>query len=530
MIQSSSVFWQCVVGPKLYQTYPNLLPQDQQFTHLYIKNLAEIVSDSVLLCLKLCFGIFRVVWPLCLWYYYQNDALIYDNGISFLGHVICLTIIAMYFMLIRGYSRYINPSYENFAREFLQVKMNSTREIRQNFLSKYDFSLLHWKPDYIIDSSVVHQLPKVSITEVKLTLIERIFHRLILLLGYIGITIIGRRLIFPGSLQIIRYTRHRHLLDGRINLIVSYRGKRCLLRTADGNHIDTIFLDRRPSNTGQILVITCEGNAGFYEVGCMMTAIRSNYSVFGWNRPGFGESSGCPSVLSEINAIDSIMRYVTEELQFPIDQILLYAWSIGGYSACWTAVNYQNIRGLILDAIFDDILPLVQRQMPLFTTKLVQTTIRYYFNLNNIQLLQSYHGPFYLIRRTYDEIMNLIPNQPETNRVNTILLEILPYRYPCIYKTGDETLSLLQQYLLSNRKQRQILIDIYCSDNLQIEIDEYQSDNPIAFYPCKFGESFSLEKRKCFAIFLIDQYLIIFDSKHCTVLPQRYFSIPQRCV
>jgi len=121
--------------------------------------------------------------------------------------------------------------------------------------------------------------------------IERLFHYPTLLLGYICINVFGRRLMFPGSLQIFRHMVNRDLLDGRANLIVSYRAKRYILRTADGNNIDTMFVDRRSYDNGQLLVITCEGNAGFYEVGCMMTAIKGGYSVLGWNRPGFGESS-----------------------------------------------------------------------------------------------------------------------------------------------------------------------------------------------------------------------------------------------
>jgi hypothetical protein len=38
------------------------------------------------------------------------------------------------------------------------------------------------------------------------------------------------------------------------------------------------------------LVICCEGNAGFYEIGIMSTPIGSGYSVLGWNYPGFGWS------------------------------------------------------------------------------------------------------------------------------------------------------------------------------------------------------------------------------------------------
>ncbi len=126
------------------------------------------------------------------------------------------------------------------------------------------------------------------------TILERLFHYPSLLLGYACINIFGRRLMYPGSLQLLRYLMERPLLDGRMNLIVQHHAKRYLIHTADGNNIDTIFVDRRQSkntDNGQTLVITCEGNAGFYEMGCMSIPIDGGYSVLGWNRPGFGESS-----------------------------------------------------------------------------------------------------------------------------------------------------------------------------------------------------------------------------------------------
>lgn len=127
--------------------------------------------------------------------------------------------------------------------------------------------------------------------QIQSTVFERLCHYPLLFLGYLCVNIFGRRLMFPGSLQILRHTMNRALLNGRTNLIVSYRAKRCVLHAADGNRIDTMFIDRRSTDQGQILIITCEGNAGFYEVGCMNTPIEAGYSVLGWNRPGFAESS-----------------------------------------------------------------------------------------------------------------------------------------------------------------------------------------------------------------------------------------------
>jgi len=490
--------------------------------------------------LKISIGILKVTWPLCLLYCYRKGLLTYENGFVTLRLVGCIAIIAAYFMLFRGFGRYVNPSYKMFIEEFFKVKNNPTPEARQNFLSKFDFSLSHWKPDYVIESSVVRKLPMISTTKDDLinrtepTLIERLFHYPSLFLGYICVNVFGRRLMFPGSIQLVRQMMERPLLDGRTNLIVQYHAKRHLLRTADGNNIDTVFVDRRQSNNtnnGQILVITCEGNAGFYEMGCMSTPIDRGYSVLGWNRPGFGESSGYPSTLSEINSIDAVMRYAIEELHFLVDDIVIFAWSIGGYSACWTAVNYQDIRGLVLDAVFDDVLPLAQRQMPSFTSKFVEKTIRYYLDLNNIQLLKLYNGSFYLIRRTQDEIISLIPGRLETNRGNELLFQLLKYRYPFIYN-DDQTLTLLRRYICSSNMQKMSLFDQYCSNQSELEIkaNEYRLENPIASYPCKFGENFSLLERQRFAIYLIDQYLVDFDSQHCTPLPPTYFRIPSRCV
>ena len=243
------------------------------------------------------------------------------------------------------------------------------------------------------------------------------------------------------------------------------------------------------------------------------------------------------------------MRYAIDELHFPVNDIILFAWSIGGYSACWTAVNYQEIRGLVLDAIFDDVLPLAQRQMPSFASKFVEKTIRYYLDLNNVQLLKLFNGPFYLIRRSQDEIISLLPGRLETNRGNDLLFHVLHYRYPEIY-SDDQTLTLLRRYICSGNTQKTLLYDQYCSNEreLQNQTAAYRLENPSAHYPSKFGntrrrssslhsffsslpgEHFSLLERQRFAVYLIEQYLVNFDAQHCAPLPQAYFREPSRCI
>lgn len=90
----------------------------------------------------------------------------------------------------------------------------------------------------------------------------------------------------------ILYFIEQSLIQGRSRLIESNYGQRFKVKTYDGNTIDSMFIDGRPSAiNGRTLVICSEGNAGFYEIGIMVTAIEAGYSTLGWNHPGFGGST-----------------------------------------------------------------------------------------------------------------------------------------------------------------------------------------------------------------------------------------------
>jgi pimeloyl-ACP methyl ester carboxylesterase len=77
--------------------------------------------------------------------------------------------------------------------------------------------------------------------------------------------------------------------------------------------------------------ISCEGNAGFLEMGVMKTPTDLHYSVLGWNMPGFGESTGVPRPRSILLSMEAIMQFAIEKLGFPPGRIVLFAWSIGGF-------------------------------------------------------------------------------------------------------------------------------------------------------------------------------------------------------
>lgn len=75
------------------------------------------------------------------------------------------------------------------------------------------------------------------------------------------------------------------------------------------------------------------------------------------------------------------MQFAINKLGFTESQIVLYGWSVGGFSSTWIASNYLNIKALILDATFDDLLPLAKNKMPKILSPFIHYAVRKYLNL-----------------------------------------------------------------------------------------------------------------------------------------------------
>lgn len=114
---------------------------------------------------------------------------------------------------------------------------------------------------------------------------------------------------------------------------------------------------------------------------------------------------GSPYPDQDQNAVDAVMQFAITDLGFTPDNIILYGWSIGGYSTLYAASQYPDVKGVVLDATFDDVLQLAIPRMPESLSNIVKIAIRDYVNLNNTELILQYNGPVMLIRRTEDEII-----------------------------------------------------------------------------------------------------------------------------
>ncbi|KAM9233403.1 phosphatidylserine lipase ABHD16A isoform 4-T4 [Dugong dugon] len=307
-----------------------------------------------------------------------------------------------------------------------------------------------------------------------------------------------------------------------------YNGRRAKLLACDGNEIDTMFVDRRGTAEpqGQKLVICCEGNAGFYEVGCVSTPLEAGYSVLGWNHPGFAGSTGVPFPQNEANAMDTVVQFAIHRLGFQPQDIVIYAWSIGGFTATWAAMSYPDVSAVILDASFDDLVPLALKVMPDSWRGLVSRTVRQHLNLNNAEQLCRYQGPVLLIRRTKDEIITTtVPEDIMSNRGNDLLLKLLQHRYPRVM--AEEGLRVVRQWLEASSQLEEASIysrweveEDWCLSVLR----SYQAEHGPDF-PWSVGEDMCAEGRRQLALFLARKHLHNFEATHCTPLPAQNFQM-----
>uniref|UniRef100_A0AAQ5YLP5 Monoacylglycerol lipase ABHD16A n=1 Tax=Amphiprion ocellaris TaxID=80972 RepID=A0AAQ5YLP5_AMPOC len=431
----------------------------------------------------------------------------------------------------QGWGRWKNSEYLQFISILEETKTNHTPANKVRSLC-YDFDFASWPSDFSWTEVSSPKLSKGGVSLLKPeprlrgaadSVLNSVRTLPCHIISFLIAHSFGRRMLYPGSVGLLQKAMRPMLQQGQARLIEEFDGQRNKLVACDGNNIDTMFVDRRRDGgqNGQTLVICCEGNAGFYEVGCMNTPLEGGYSVLGWNHPGFGGSTGVPFPQNEANAMDVVIQFAIHKLGFQLTDIVIYAWSIGGFTATWAVMSYPEIQSIVLDASFDDLLPLALKVMPDSWRPLVQHTVRQYMNLNNAEQLLKYQGPVLLIRRTRDEIITTT----DTYITGNVMFLV---RYPKIMT--DEGVRVVRQWLGASSHLEEMSVysgyevdDDWCTSVLQ----SYQADRDVLF-PWSVGEDMTVEGRRQLALFLARKYMQNFDTTHCTPLPATEFHSPWR--
>lgn len=522
------MWFKAIFGPTLYRIYQ----LGSEPSHVYEPNIAESFADSVIKWVKICCSISYWTSPLLLTFLYRRGTFTAPGLVSLGNYGIGLGILVIVAVFVRAFGRLMNQEYRSFLQVLTNAQANFTSNTKSQ-LGRYDFDFSAWPVDFDA-RTYLSGIPLQSHSSSGNTIgaMDRLTSLPMSMLSYICVHTFGRRMLYPGALSIIQALVATSLGDGREKLVEQFRGTRAKVHTVDGNDIDTMFVDRRKepaSENGRFLVICSEGNAGYYEVGCMSTPLDAGYSVLGWNHPGFWGSTGIPLPSQEQNAIDAVMQYAIHRLDFKPESVILFAWSIGGYAATWAAMTYVDVRHVILDATFDDIEPLAVARMPVSWRTLVEKTVKTHLNLNNAEQLLRYPGPVLLIRRARDEMITTIdPSVISSNRGNILLMKLLKHRYPCLVDEG--TVSALREWLSFDKPgqtavwQKYNVRDDWCSAIFK----SYYDVNTTTCFPSRIGEGLSLNEKNQLTLFLASKYMEEYESTHCSPLPTLFFHDPWR--
>ncbi|XP_047135800.1 phosphatidylserine lipase ABHD16A isoform X1 [Hydra vulgaris] len=515
-----------VLGPRLYRIFrfdSNI--QRKVIEKEYLLNTSEWIGESFINTVSYALAATYYCSPIVVYYLYQNGIFNSPDQVAYylkVFSVILITLGAAF--LLRGNGRLMNPDYKKFIGVLEKAKFNKND---RDSLQMYDFDFASWPIDFSYNESSIKPANILVEAEKKKEngFLSKLLNIPMNFLEYILAHGLARPMGYPGSVKLLQTAMAPAIHQGR-TILIEKNGIRSKLLAKDGNEIDTMFLDKRKNNdNGNTLVICCEGNAAFYEVGCMGTPLKGGYSVLGWNHPGFMGSSGTPSPSSEGNAIDVVVRYAVSKLGFKCEDIVLFAWSIGGYAASYAAMVYPNIKGVILDATFDDITSLAIARMPAFASSIVLRVINNYMNLNNTRHLIKYSGPIRLIRRLREEIITTIPHDPSTNRCNFLLEKILSFRYPNV--VTKESIEVLHSYLsVDNVASQAAVLKSLGYDNKNDFEDRFAIKEDRPSFPLDIGRTWSQKEKSNATIFLAMKYLDHFDASHCVPLPSQYFLLP----
>lgn len=333
---------------------------------------------------------------------------------------------------VLGLSRISSPVYMNFL-EVLQ-NPNSLTEIK-----KYDFDMIYWPTDYKATSDCRPE-NKVILRPIKDKPFNPAFDYLC--------SGLGRWLIMPGSLAVVNAQLSWQLNQYRSKILEQFNDSKRVKIELDNSgktFIDSIYIPGTDSTLKKKIVICSEGNAGFYEVGILSAPFRKGYSVFGWNRPGFGQSFGQCNVENERRAITAILEYVRGVLKYKDQDIIVYGWSIGGYPSA-VAANAVNTDGekivstMVLDATFDHITHLVGSVLPSFVVPIGVKLVKHGWDLDVDQELQYYTGDILFYRRLRDEIISPGgPQRPDLNRINFLVLNHIQAKFDLKIESLPET-------------------------------------------------------------------------------------------
>ncbi|MEA5518366.1 alpha/beta hydrolase [Limnoraphis robusta] len=120
---------------------------------------------------------------------------------------------------------------------------------------------------------------------------------------------------------------------------------------------------------------------------------KMGFSVLAYDYPGYGMSTGKPTVKGTYHAINAAYDYLTQTLNRPPHNIIVYGRSVGGGPSVDLA-SRQPVGGLILESSFVSIFRVVTR-IPLFS----------FDKFPNLAKIQQVRSPVLILHGNHDQVI-----------------------------------------------------------------------------------------------------------------------------
>ncbi|WP_040483745.1 alpha/beta hydrolase [Lyngbya aestuarii] len=164
------------------------------------------------------------------------------------------------------------------------------------------------------------------------------------------------------------------------------------LKAANGDDITALYL---PNPESQYTILYSHGNAE--DIGQTRFHLQKlqeiGFSVLVYDYPGYGTSSGKPTVKGTYHAINAAYNYLTQDLNIPPHEILVYGRSVGGGPSVDLA-SRKPIGGLIIESSFVSIFRVVTR-IPLFP----------FDKFSNLAKIPKVNSPILILHGNQDQVI-----------------------------------------------------------------------------------------------------------------------------
>jgi len=380
---------------------------------------------------------------------------LFSRGVGLLREVVwfvvrgCLltfgVLAAAYFLIAIG--RYNNKVYMTFFRN---LDANNQNPIKNGTM----YEITHQLPHFVSTRSS----QPLYFNRDKHTFLNRIASKL-MVNGF------GLFLAYPGASQTFKKAYEPVIYSELQRKIKMLNMNNFIIKVSPGISLHAQYYTVRNGLKSQKLLIYFSGNGELMEVSSRpYELIGTGNDVLLFNRPGFGVSSGKPWPENEVNSVLAVMEFAQKYLKYNVADIIIYGWSIGGFSVSVAMNHFPNVYGMVIDGSFDEIARLTYLMFPEKLYSTIDCAFDLYMPIKTIPYLTPpgvLAKNFVVVIRIEDEVMstnfeNGVP-QLHSSRSVHLALKLLMIAYKDQIKSKEAIDYILKVLTNVNEYQRVML-------------------------------------------------------------------------